>query len=264
MCGISGIVDKMDKRVEEQEIKKINDLIKHRGPDDEGFYFSKNFAFGHRRLSIIDLSDAGHQPMQYIGKSGEYIITYNGEIYNYLEIKEELLEYGYTFISNTDTEVILASYDRWGEDCVNRFKFFGEVTLGRFLGLMLFETILKGPTQFDSITYVPLHRKKIIKRGYNQAEVIAKILGKKMGVRKEKLLVKIKENPPQSSMDVDDRKRNVKGVFALSRFKKVPESVLIVDDIYTTGNTMGECARLLKESGVRNIYGGVLAIDYLL
>ena len=122
MCGISGIVDKMDKRVEEQEIKKINDLIKHRGPDDEGFYFSKNFAFGHRRLSIIDLSDAGHQPMQYIGKSGEYIITYNGEIYNYLEIKEELLEYGYTFISNTDTEVILASYDRWGEDCVNRFN----------------------------------------------------------------------------------------------------------------------------------------------
>ena len=150
------------------------------------------------------------------------------------------------------------------KDCVNRFKFFGEVTLGRFLGLMLFETILKGPTQFDSITYVPLHRKKIIKRGYNQAEVIAKILGEEMGVRKEKLLVKIKENPPQSSMGVDDRKRNVEGVFALSKFKKVPESVLIVDDIYTTGNTMGECARLLKESGVRNIYGGVLAIDYLL
>ena len=62
-------------------------LISHRGPDDEGFYFGKNFAFGHRRLSILDLSSNGHQPMHYLGK---YIITYNGEVYNYLEIKEEL------------------------------------------------------------------------------------------------------------------------------------------------------------------------------
>ena len=119
MCGISGIVNKDRRAVDKREIIKMNNLIAHRGPDDEGFFYEKNFAFGHRRLSILDLSSAGHQPMHYLSK---YTIIYNGEIYNYLEIKEELLEYGYTFISNTDTEVILASYDRWGEDCVNRFN----------------------------------------------------------------------------------------------------------------------------------------------
>ena len=122
MCGISGIVNRRDRKVKEEEIKKINDLIKHRGPDDEGFYFGSNFAFGHRRLAIIDLSEAGHQPMHYSGKNGQYTITYNGEVYNYLEIKETLLKEGYTFSSDTDTEVILAAYDKWGERCVEHFN----------------------------------------------------------------------------------------------------------------------------------------------
>uniref|UniRef100_UPI0040482527 asparagine synthase (glutamine-hydrolyzing) n=1 Tax=Aliarcobacter sp. TaxID=2321116 RepID=UPI0040482527 len=119
MCGISGIINKNGNRVDKNEIQKINDLIAHRGPDDEGFYFEKNFAFGHRRLSILDLSSDGHQPMHYLER---YVITYNGEVYNYLEIKEELLKDGYIFHSHTDTEVILASYDKWGEECVSRFN----------------------------------------------------------------------------------------------------------------------------------------------
>ena len=119
MCGISGIVNRDNRAVEEEEIKKINSLIAHRGPDDEGYYFASNFAFGHRRLSILDLSSDGHQPMSYLDR---YTITYNGEIYNYIEIKEELTTCGYSFSSQTDTEVVLASYDRWGSDCVNRFN----------------------------------------------------------------------------------------------------------------------------------------------
>ncbi|MBS1589312.1 MAG: asparagine synthase (glutamine-hydrolyzing) [Bacteroidetes bacterium] len=119
MCGISGIINKNGSKVDKNYIQKINDLISHRGPDDEGFYFEKNFAFGHRRLSILDLSRDGHQPMHYLEK---YVITYNGEVYNYLEIKEELIKYGYVFNSHTDTEVILASYDKWKEECVNRFN----------------------------------------------------------------------------------------------------------------------------------------------
>jgi asparagine synthase (glutamine-hydrolysing) len=119
MCGISGVINKDFSSVNSDEIQKINDLISHRGPDDEGFYFEKKFAFGHRRLSIIDLSSDGHQPMHYLEK---YVITYNGEIYNYLEIKEALLKEGYIFRSNTDTEVILASYDKWGERCVSKFN----------------------------------------------------------------------------------------------------------------------------------------------
>lgn len=119
MCGISGIINKNSLKVEQNEIQKINDLISHRGPDDEGFYFEKNFAFGHRRLSILDLSSDGHQPMYYLDR---YVITYNGEVYNYLEIKDELMKDGYRFTSHTDTEVILASYDKWGEDCVCKFN----------------------------------------------------------------------------------------------------------------------------------------------
>jgi len=119
MCGISGIINKTNIKVNKTKIKKINDIIAHRGPDDEGFYFRDNFALGHRRLSILDLSDDGHQPMHYLDK---YTITYNGEVYNYLEIKEELLSLGYTFKSHTDTEIILASYDKWDEDCVNKFN----------------------------------------------------------------------------------------------------------------------------------------------
>ncbi|MGJ0302845.1 asparagine synthase (glutamine-hydrolyzing) [Aliarcobacter cryaerophilus] len=119
MCGISGIINKNTSKVDNKEIQKINDLITHRGPDSEGFYFEKNFAFGHRRLSILDLSIDGHQPMHYLDK---YTITYNGEVYNYLEIKDELLKNGYIFKSHTDTEVILASYDKWGEECVNKFN----------------------------------------------------------------------------------------------------------------------------------------------
>ncbi len=81
MCGISGIINKNKTRVNKNDIQDINDLIAHRGPDDEGFYIEKNFAFGHRRLSILDLSSDGHQPMHYLDK---YVITYNGEVYNYL------------------------------------------------------------------------------------------------------------------------------------------------------------------------------------
>lgn len=119
MCGISGIINKSGTNVEQNEIQKINDLIGHRGPDDEGFYFKKNFAFGHRRLSILDVSNLGHQPMHYFDK---YTITYNGEVYNYLEIREELVKNGYIFHSHTDTEVILASYDKWGQECVHKFN----------------------------------------------------------------------------------------------------------------------------------------------
>lgn len=119
MCGISGMINKNFMRVNSDDIKIINDLITHRGPDDEGFFFGENFAFGHRRLSILDLSSDGHQPMSYMDR---YVITYNGEIYNYVEIKTELLQEGYQFISRTDTEVILAAYDKWGFECVNRFN----------------------------------------------------------------------------------------------------------------------------------------------
>ncbi|PKN89346.1 MAG: asparagine synthase (glutamine-hydrolyzing) [Deltaproteobacteria bacterium HGW-Deltaproteobacteria-1] len=119
MCGISGIIDKHSKIIDEDEIRQMNDLISHRGPDDEGYFWGDHFALGHRRLSIIDLSSDAHQPMSYNDK---YVIVYNGEVYNYLEIKEELMNLGYLFHTKSDTEVILAAYDQWGFDCLKKFN----------------------------------------------------------------------------------------------------------------------------------------------
>jgi asparagine synthase (glutamine-hydrolysing) len=119
MCGISLIVNKENLPVSPDLIEAMNTKIIHRGPDHGGYYLGKNFALGHRRLSIIDISEHAFQPMHYMDK---YVLIYNGEIYNYIEIREELIAAGYKFISTSDTEVILASYDKWGEDCVSRFN----------------------------------------------------------------------------------------------------------------------------------------------
>jgi asparagine synthase (glutamine-hydrolysing) len=119
MCGISGIIGYTGKPIAPVLIESSNKLIEHRGPDSSGYFFYKNLALGHQRLSIIDLSDDGKQPMHY---KDRYVLTYNGEIYNYIELKAELQTHGYEFTSQTDSEVILASYDYWGKDCVNHFN----------------------------------------------------------------------------------------------------------------------------------------------
>ena len=119
MCGIGGIINKNNKSVEELLIHQMTEIIAHRGPDSSGSYLYKNIAFGHRRLSILDLSSSGHQPMKYLD---DLVITYNGEIYNFIEIREELIQKGYIFDSNSDTEVILKAYHFWGKTCVNYFN----------------------------------------------------------------------------------------------------------------------------------------------
>jgi asparagine synthase (glutamine-hydrolysing) len=119
MCGISCIINKDNSPVYQSEIKMMNDLIIHRGPDSEGFYFGDNFALGNRRLSIIDLSSDANQPMSLNEK---YTITYNGEIYNYIEIRHQLMQLGHSFRTESDTEVILAAYDHFGPDCVKMFN----------------------------------------------------------------------------------------------------------------------------------------------
>ena len=113
MCGICGIYGLSNTTESTSLVRKMNDSIAHRGPDDDGFYVDEKVALGHRRLAIIDLSPAGHQPMQDTSKELE--IIYNGEIYNFLEVKPLLKEYD--FKTKTDTEVILAAYKKWGVDC---------------------------------------------------------------------------------------------------------------------------------------------------
>ena len=156
MCGISGIVN--NQGIDPLSIKKMTDVIQHRGPDDEGFLlitsdneklvaggrdtvndvwtYKSSFqpkinishiknrkikvALGHRRLSILDLSPAGHQPMSYA--DGRYWIILNGEIYNFIELKKELISLGYKFNSKSDTEVVLGAWQEWGVGCQSRFN----------------------------------------------------------------------------------------------------------------------------------------------
>lgn len=153
MCGIFGIFS--NDSLEPSRVAAMSEVLRHRGPDDEGFVAFRadgtsdwlkgcdtppdmasklgltadicnatlvdgyTGILGHRRLSILDLSERGHQPMRYQDK---YWIVYNGEIYNYIEVREELVQAGYIFTSNSDTEVILAAYDKWGVDCLNKFN----------------------------------------------------------------------------------------------------------------------------------------------
>ncbi|MEX2513465.1 MAG: asparagine synthase (glutamine-hydrolyzing) [Cyclobacteriaceae bacterium] len=126
MCGINGyfflekdISDQMKSRLE-LDLKKMNDLILHRGPDSEGIFFKDHIGFGFRRLSIIDLSSHADQPM--VNESLGLAIVFNGEIYNYIEIKEILKNKGYIFHTESDTEVILNAYKEYGEACVHHFN----------------------------------------------------------------------------------------------------------------------------------------------
>lgn len=116
MCGICGIINFNNEPVTEVPIRKMMYIMKHRGPDDEGVYIKENIGLGFVRLSIIDLSFAGHQPM--FSKDGRYVIVFNGEIYNYIELREKLRD-SYLFFSNTDTEVLLAAYLKWGKKCMD-------------------------------------------------------------------------------------------------------------------------------------------------
>jgi asparagine synthase (glutamine-hydrolysing) len=120
MCGIAGIFNLNGEPVSPVILRKMTDAIAHRGPDGEGFYIDSFLGLGHRRLAIIDLSPAAHQPM--MSPDGEYVVSYNGEIYNFQELRVELQARGYHFRSRTDTEVLLHSYAEWGEECVGRFN----------------------------------------------------------------------------------------------------------------------------------------------
>ena len=117
MCGIAGF-NWPDQRM----VKTMMDALRHRGPDDEGFHVSGEVSLGHRRLSIVDLSKLGHQPMVYEHGDRRVIVTFNGEIFNYREVRQALEAKGYRFRSESDTEIILASYIEWGFECVHRFN----------------------------------------------------------------------------------------------------------------------------------------------
>jgi len=121
MCGIAGFCD-FNKKLNYNNLVEMTDILHHRGPNDSGYSFYENecanIGLGHRRLSILDLTSHGHQPMQF----EQFEIIYNGEIYNFKEIRVELELYQYTFTSDSDTEVIIKAYHKWGVKAVDKFN----------------------------------------------------------------------------------------------------------------------------------------------
>lgn len=120
MCGISGIVDLSDKRpIDRDLMARMNDRLIHRGPDGSGYHFEPGIGLGHRRLSIIDL-EGGAQPM--FNEDGSVVVTFNGEIYDFSSLREELISAGHTFKTRCDTEVIVHAWEQWGEGCLDRLQ----------------------------------------------------------------------------------------------------------------------------------------------
>lgn len=121
MCGIAGICRQAGiSQADINQVKQMNTLQKHRGPDAEGLFSDSCVVLGHRRLAIIDLSIDGKQP--FASDDGRYQLVFNGEIYNYLELREELSRHGWTFRTKTDTEVLLKAYQHYGEECLHQFN----------------------------------------------------------------------------------------------------------------------------------------------
>ena len=118
MCGFAGFVGKVEDR--ETVLVNMMDTIIHRGPDSAGKYVDEDAALGFRRLSIIDLSSVGDQPLYNEDKS--MVLVFNGEIYNYQELRKELIEAGHVFVSNTDSETLIHGYEQWGEKLVDRLR----------------------------------------------------------------------------------------------------------------------------------------------
>jgi asparagine synthase (glutamine-hydrolysing) len=120
MCGLACVIELRNRAPSAEALANLSDSLAHRGPDDDGMVLHENIALVFRRLAIIDLSEAGHQPM--LSSSGRYAIIFNGEIFNYPELRKELEGRGYTFKSSSDTEVLLNAYLEWKEECLGRLN----------------------------------------------------------------------------------------------------------------------------------------------
>ena len=120
MCGIAVAIGLNGRPVERAAVERMAKSLLHRGPDDGGIYMDGAVGMGFRRLSILDLSEAGHQPM--VSQDGQYVLVFNGEIFNYVELRDELRKLGHQFRSSGDSEVLLAAYREWGRECLPKLN----------------------------------------------------------------------------------------------------------------------------------------------
>src|SRR4051812_28691120 len=120
MCGLAGVLDTTGAPVSVAALHRMTDCVAHRGPDGEGHYAFGAVGLGHRRLAIIDLTEAAHEPMA--NEDGSVVLIFNGEVYNFGELRVELESMGHMFHSQTDAEVVVHGYEVWGDDVVEHLN----------------------------------------------------------------------------------------------------------------------------------------------
>jgi len=157
MCGISGIITK--KKIQDKKIKQLLLLMKNRGPNGQRFIHINNNKFNYyfffSRLSILDLNDRSMQPLKF----KNFILVFNGEIYNYLELKKELETYNYNFHTGSDTEVLIKAWDKWGKDCLKKLDGMWSFAI---LNTKTFETYISRDIFGEKPLYYSLSRNELI------------------------------------------------------------------------------------------------------
>lgn len=228
MCGICGIFDNSVSQEKRQEITdKMLSVQTHRGPDGSFSWHDKEgISLGHNRLKIIDLTDNANQPME---KDG-YIIVFNGEVYNYIELKEILIRRGYTFKTTSDTEVILTAYKEWGSSCVEQFVGMWAFAIwdiknkclfcsrDRF-GIKPFYYILKGHSFYFGSEYKSLKQTPLFDNKLNTAQFNRGLMLSWISYGDETYFECIKQIPPATNLIVSESQFIIKKYWDLSRNK---------------------------------------------
>lgn len=208
MCGIAGIIDPtLGRDSAEAVLSRMLEAVKHRGPDNTASWVDMPVLLGHNRLSIIALTDDANQPME----RDDLVIVYNGEVYNYLELREDLVRKGYGFRTQSDTEVVLAAYKEWGADCVTRFVGMWAFAIwdrtkrelfcsrDRF-GIKPFYYIHQGDRFYFGSEYKPLKRSPLFADRLNQRQVARGLLLSLVAYGDESYFERIKVLPERSNL----------------------------------------------------------------
>jgi asparagine synthase (glutamine-hydrolysing) len=228
MCGIAGIIDSTLSRDRgDCLLKKMLESMRYRGPDNSSTWVDMPVLLGHNRLSIIDLSDDANQPMEF----EDLVIVYNGEVYNYLEIRDELLKKGYRFRTQSDTEVILVAYKEWGSGCVDRFlgmwafaiwdKTNKELFCSRDrFGIKPFYYIHQGDKFYFGSEYKPLKLSPLFKNELNYAQITRGLLLELVSYRDETYFECLKLLPERCNLVFKDGNVSVSQYWDLDPSKK--------------------------------------------
>jgi asparagine synthase (glutamine-hydrolysing) len=228
MCGIAGIIDQTLSREEgEVLLDKMLETIGHRGPDYSSAWVDMPVLLGHNRLSIIDLSDDANQPME----RGDLVIVYNGEVYNYLEIRNELAKKGHQFRTKSDTEVVLAAYEEWGRECVERFvgmwafaiwdKKKRELFCSRDrFGIKPFYYIHAGDRFYFGSEYKPLKLSPLFNNHLNHQQISRGLLLELVSYRDESYFECLKVLPERSNLFFKNGRVSVSEYWDLDSSKK--------------------------------------------